>query len=112
LCHCVFEVNDELTSDSTLPYLVDEISGELTQELHVKFYGLLKCVGYFPDDEDLYKSNMFKLVKTSFYFVSDDFPKLVSSQLPIPIFHVTYRISIETLNGFLVDMNEVITREN
>jgi hypothetical protein len=112
LYHCVFEVNDELSSDSTLPYLVDEISRELTQELHVKFYGLLKCVGYFPDDEDLYKSNMFKLVKTSFYFVSDDFPKLVSSQLAKPIFHITYRISTENLNYFLVDMNEVITREN
>jgi hypothetical protein len=112
LYHCVFNVNDELTSDSTLPYLVDEISRELTQELNVKFYGLLKCVGYFPDDEDLYKSNMFKLIKTSFYFVSADFPKLVSNKLPKPIFHVTYRISTDTLNGFLVDMNEVITRES
>ncbi len=112
LFHCVFEVNDELTSDSTLPYLVDEISRELTQELNIKFYGLLKCVGYFPDDEDLYKSNMFKLIKTSFYSISDNFPKLVSTQLPKPIFHVTYRISTETLNGFLVDMNEVIKREN
>ncbi len=111
LYHCVFEVDDELTSNSTLPLLVDEISKELTQELNIKFYGLLKCAGYFPSDEELYKSNMFKLVKTSFYFVSADFPKLVSSNLPKPIFNVTYRISTETLNGFLVDMNEVITRE-
>lgn len=112
LCHCVFEVNDELTVDSTLPYFVDEIARELPQELKVKFYGLLKCVGYFPDDEDRYKSNMFKLLKTRFYFVSADFPKLAASQISKQIFHVTYRISTETLNSFLVDMNEVITRVN
>ena len=61
LYHCIFDVHDAAFERDTLPILISEIEKEMSEEHKIKFYGLLYCVGYFQDDESLYKSNIFKL---------------------------------------------------
>lgn len=108
LYHCIFNVNDEKFEGKTLPLLVSEIANEIPEVYKVRFTGLLKSVGYFQEDEASYKSKVFDLIKTNFYYVDEEFPKLVSSLLPRSIFGVTYRISTDELGTHLVDMNDVI----
>jgi hypothetical protein len=111
LYHCIFYLNDDNAEGHTLPFLISEIEKSMSEEHKIKFYGLLKCVGYFPDDDALYRSNTFKLVNTSFYIVDENFPKLVSSKLVNAITNVIYRISTDGLDSFLVDESIVFAKE-
>jgi hypothetical protein len=112
LYHCIFDPSNDPLEGYTLPILISKIEKKMSEEHKVKFNGLLKCLGYFQDDELEYQANIFKLVKSNFYLVNEDFPSLVSSKLAKPIYKVIYRISTDELDSFLIDGNNVIAGAN
>ena len=58
-------------------------------------------VGYFDEDFENYK-RQFAFRMRNFYEVTNDFPRLVASDLPIGLFDTKYNIELSAIESFLV----------
>lgn len=67
----------------------------------------LLLVGYFDEDVENYK-HQYAFRKRNFYEVTSNFPRLVSSNLPIGLFDTKYSIELSSIEKFLVN-NESIS---
>ena len=62
----------------------------------------LMLVGYFDEDFENYK-HQYAFRKRNFYEVTSNFPRLVSSNLPIGLFDTKYSVELSSIENFLLN---------
>ncbi|MCW4452460.1 PD-(D/E)XK motif protein [Kaistella sp. BT6-1-3] len=92
----------------TLYSLIDQTQQKLSANIdELKFFNeRLMLLGYFEEDKEHY-NKMFSLKRTYSYSVSEDFPKIIKSQLPIGIYNTSYFIELSAVENFSAEMNEI-----
>ena len=67
----------------------------------------LLFVGYREDDREHY-NKMYSLKKTFGFTVTNDFPKIIKSQLPLGIYNTSYSIELSAAEKFTLELEEII----
>ena len=74
----------------------------------LKFFNeRLMLVGYFDDDFENY-NRQYAFRKRNFYKVVSEFPKLVTSDLPIGLFDTEYNIELSAIEQFLASNESIL----
>lgn len=104
--YVVEEVNDKGFS---LNSIIDQIRTKINNNQNaLKFFNeRLLLVGYFDEDFESYK-HQYAFRKRSFYEVSNDFPRLVTSDLPVGLFDTKYNIELSAIEQFLVNNGSIL----
>ena len=109
LCHQTFSKTQEATAHSeTLNKIVTSIRNTLSEQNLILdgFEARLLEVGYYTRSE--YDTPQFIKGNLNFYHVSDDFPKIVTSQLTPGVVSVRYAIRLEQCKKFLISEDKLI----
>lgn len=78
----------------------------------LKFFNeRLMLVGYFDEDQENYNSK-YALKKNYNYLVENEFPKIISSDLPSGIYNASYYIELSAIEPFIVNVESVIELVN
>ena len=115
--------NENLTKLYLVLYVVEEVKDKgfslnsIIEQIRTKinnnqnalkfFNERLLLVGYFDEDFENYK-RQYAFRKRNFYNVSSDFPRLVTSDLPIGLFDTKYNIELSAIEQFLVSNESIL----
>ena len=78
----------------------------------LKFFNeRLMLVGYFDEDQENYNSK-YALKKNYNYLVENEFPKIISSDLPSGIYNASYYIELSAIEPFIINVESVIELVN
>jgi hypothetical protein len=104
--YVVEEVKDKGFS---LNSLVSQIRTKINNyQKALKFFNeRLLLIGYFDDDFDNY-TRQYAFRKRNFYSVINDFPKLVTSDLPNGVYETKYNIELSAIESFLVSDESIL----
>jgi len=104
----LYTAEDVKENGFTLNSLIDQTQQKLSANIdELKFFGeRLMLLGYFEDDKEHY-NKMYSLKKTYSYLVSQDFPKIIKSQLPVGVYNTSYFIELSAVENFSVEMEEI-----
>lgn len=104
--YVVEEVKD---NGFSLNSLVSQIRTKINNyQKALKFFNeRLLLIGYFDDDFDNY-TRQYAFRKRNFYSVINDFPKLVTSDLPNGVFETKYNIELSAIESFLVSDESIL----
>ena len=104
----LYTVEDVKENGFTLNSLIDQIQEKLSANIdELKFFNeRLMLLGYFEDDKEHY-NKMYSLKKTYTYSVSEEFPKIIKSQLPVGVYNTSYFIELSAVENFSVEMEEI-----
>nr|WP_314498694.1 PD-(D/E)XK motif protein [uncultured Chryseobacterium sp.] len=105
----LYTVEDVKENGFTLNSLIYQTQQKLFVNIdELKFFNeRLMFLGYFEDDNEHY-NKMYSLKKIYTYSVSEEFPKIIKSQLPIGVYNTSYFIELSAVENFSVEMEEVI----
>ncbi|OCA75426.1 PD-(D/E)XK motif protein [Chryseobacterium arthrosphaerae] len=92
----------------TLNSLISQTQKKLSENIdELKFFNeRLMLLGYFDEDKEHY-NKMFSLKRTHSYSVSEEFPKITKSNLPIGIYNTSYFIELSAVDNFSVEIDEI-----
>lgn len=115
--------NENLTKLYLVLYVVEEVKDKgfslnsIIEQIRTKinnnqnalkfFNERLLLVGYFDEDFENYK-RQYAFRKRNFYEVTNDFPRLVASDLPIGLFDTKYNIELSAIEQFLVSNESIL----
>ena len=115
--------NENLTKLYLVLYVVEEVKDKgfllnsIVEQIRTKinnnqnalkfFNERLLLVGYFDEDFENYK-RQYAFRKRNFYEVTNDFPRLVASDLPIGLFDTKYNIELSAIEQFLVSNESIL----
>lgn len=115
--------SDNLTKLYLVLYVVEEVKDKgfslnsLVSQIRTKinnyqkalkfFNERLLLIGYFDDDFDNY-TRQYAFRKRNFYSVINDFPKLVTSDLPNGVYETKYNIELSAIESFLVSDESIL----
>lgn len=115
--------NENLTKLYLVLYVVEEVKDKgfslnsIIEQIRTKinnnqnalkfFNERLLLVGYFDEDFENYK-RQYAFRKRNFYEVSNDFPRLIASDLPIGLFDTKYNIELSAIEQFLVSNESIL----
>lgn len=104
----LYTAEDVKENGFTLNSLIDQTQQKLSANIdELKFFGeRLMLLGYFVDDKEHY-NKMYSLKKTYSYSVSDEFPKIIKSQLPVGVYNTSYFIELSAVENFSVEMEDI-----
>lgn len=104
----LYTVEDVKENGFTLNSLIDQIQEKLSANIdELKFFNeRLMLLGYFEDDKEHY-NKMYSLKKIYTYSVSEEFPKIIKSQLPLGIYNTSYFIELSAVENFAVELDEI-----
>lgn len=104
----LYTVEDVKENGFTLNSLIGQTQQKLSANIdELKFFNeRLMLLGYFEDDKEHY-NKMFSLKKTYSYSVSEEFPKIIKSQLPVGIYNTSYFIELSAVENFAVELDEI-----
>ena len=104
----LYTVEDVKENGFTLNSLIDQIQEKLSANIdELKFFNeRLMLLGYFEDDKEHY-NKMYSLKKIYTYSVSEEFPKIIKSQLPIGVYNTSYFIELSAVENFSVEIEEI-----
>lgn len=104
--YVVEEVKDKGFS---LNSIIEQIRNKINNNQNaLKFFNeRLLLVGYFDEDFENYK-RQYAFRKRNFYEVSNDFPRLIASDLPIGLFDAKYNIELSAIEQFLVSNESIL----
>ncbi len=104
----LYTVEDVKENGFTLNSLIDQIQEKLSANIdELKFFNeRLMLLGYFEDDKEHY-NKIYSLKKIYTYSVSEEFPKIIKSQLPIGVYNTSYFIELSAVENFSVEMEEI-----
>ena len=72
------------------------------------FNGKLQLHGFFDSDSDQY-NRMYSLKNIFTMSITEEFPKITKSQLPIGIYEVSYSIEISAVERFIVNTEQILS---
>lgn len=99
-----FSPSDDGVSLSSLSLAVSSMLA-INSHGFMEFQRKLIVAGYDPDAD--YIHDAFKLEELSVYRVSEGFPRLIPSNVPLGIIKARYEISCETIKDFLIASSEL-----
>ena len=104
----LYTVEDVKENGFTLNSLIDQIQEKLSANIdELRFFNeIFMFLGYFEDDKEHY-NKMYSLKKIYTYSVSEEFPKIIKSQLPIGVYNTSYFIELSAVENFSVEMEEI-----
>ena len=104
----LYTAEDVKENGFTLNSLVEQTQAKLSANIdELKFFNeRLMLLGYFEEDKEHY-NKMYSLKKTYSYSVSEGFPKIIKSQLPIGVYNTSYFIELSAVQNFTVEMDEI-----
>lgn len=104
----LYTAEDVKENGFTLNSLVDQTKHKLSANIdELRFFNeRLMLLGYFDEDKGHY-NKMYSLKKTYSYSVSEEFPKIIKSQLPIGVYNTSYFIELSAVQNFTVEMEEI-----
>ena len=104
----LYTVEDVKENGFTLNSLIDQIQEKLSANIdELKFFNeRLMLLGYFEDDKEHY-NKMYSLKKIYTYSVSEEFPKIIKSQLPVGVYNTSYFIELSAVENFSVEMEDI-----
>ena len=104
----LYTVEDVKENGFTLNSLIGQTQQKLSSNIdELKFFNeRLMLLGYFEDDKEHY-NKMYSLKKIYTYSVSEEFPKIIKSQLPIGVYNTSYFIELSAVENFSVEMEEI-----
>lgn len=106
ILHVVEEVKE---NGFSLNSLIEQIRHKvLSTEDRDFFNEQLFLLGYREEEKEYYNT-LFSLKKTICFTVTNDFPKIVSSQLPIGVYNTSYYIELTAAEPYVIDLDEIIT---
>ena len=105
----LYTVEDVKENGFTLNSLIEQTQQKLSANIdELKFFNeRLMLLGYLEEDKEHY-NKMYSLKKTYSYSVSEEFPKIIKSQLPIGVYNTSYFIELSAVENFSVEMEEII----
>jgi hypothetical protein len=80
----------------------------ISEEDHNFFNEKLKLYGFFDSDSELY-NRMYSLKNIFTMSVTDEFPKIIKSQLPLGVYEISYSIEISAVENFIVKTEKIIS---
>ena len=104
----LYTVEDVKENGFTLNSLIEQTQQKLSANIdELKFFNeRLMLLGYFDEDNGHY-NKMYSLKKTYSYSVSEEFPKIIKSHLPIGVYNTSYFIELSAVENFTVEMDEI-----
>ena len=104
----LYTAEDVKENGFTLNSLVEQTQAKLSANIdELKFFNeRLMLLGYFEEDKEHY-NKMYSLKKTYSFSVSEGFPKIIKSQLPIGVYNTSYFIELSAVENFTVEMDEI-----
>jgi hypothetical protein len=78
-----------------------------TEEERSIFNGKLQLNGYFEEDREHY-GRMYSLKRLFAFSVTNDFPKIVKSDLPLGIYEISYSIEISAVEEFIIELEQLL----
>jgi len=105
----LYTVEDVKENGFTLNSLIDQTQQKLSANIdELKFFNeRLMLLGYFEEDKEHY-NKMYSLKKTYSFSVSEEFPKIIKSKLPVGVYNTSYLIELSAVENFTVEMEELI----
>ncbi|HUH75073.1 MAG TPA: PD-(D/E)XK motif protein [Chitinophagales bacterium] len=105
----LYTVEDVKENGFTLNSFISQIQQKLSANIsQLKFFDeRLMLLGYFENDKEHY-NKMYSLKKTYQYLVTNDFPKIIKSQLPLGVYNTSYFIELSAVESFSTDMEQLI----
>lgn len=93
----------------TLNEIVERVMNQFSNNhsLVTSFLEKLALVGYFPDDMELYNLQ-YQLREIKYYFVPNNFPKIISENLDNGIFNVSYFIEPLAIEEYMVSIEDLL----
>ena len=104
----LYTVEDVKENGFTLNSLIEQTQQKLSANIdELKFFNeRLMLLGYLEEDKEHY-NKMYSLKKTYSYSVSEEFPKIIKSHLPIGVYNTSYFIELSAVENFTVEMDEI-----
>jgi hypothetical protein len=105
----LFVVEEVKDKGFSLNAIIEQIRTKINNNQNaLKFFNeRLLLVGYFDEDFENYK-RQYAFRKRNFYEVSNDFPRLIASDLPIGLFDAKYNIELSAIEQFLVSNESIL----
>lgn len=105
----LYTAEDVKENGFTLNSLIDQTQQKLSNNIdELKFFNeRLMLLGYFEEDKEHY-NKMYSLKKTYSFSVSEEFPKIIKSKLPVGVYNTSYLIELSAVENFTVEMEELI----
>ena len=101
----IHQIPNTLSSDNVISPKIQPLQYSNIDEL--KFFNeRLMLLGYLEEDKEHY-NKMYSLKKTYSYSVSEEFPKIIKSHLPIGVYNTSYFIELSAVENFTVEMDEI-----
>jgi hypothetical protein len=105
----LYVVEDVKDKGFSLNSIIEQIRTKINNNQNsLKFFNeRLLLVGYFDEDFENY-NRQYAFRKRNFYEVTNDFPRLVASDLPIGLFDTKYNIELSAIEQFLVSNESIL----
>lgn len=94
----------------SLNSLITQIRKKITNPDDLRFFNEnLVLIGYLENDKSHY-DKMYSLKKTFIFEITNDFPKIIKSQIPLCIHDVKYSIELSAIEDFTIDIETLLTK--
>jgi hypothetical protein len=105
----LFVVEEVKDKGFSLNSIIEQIREKINNNQNaLKFFNeRLMLVGYLDEDFDNYK-RQYAFRKRNFYEVTSEFPKLVTSDLPIGLFDTKYKIELSAIEQFIINNESIL----
>lgn len=105
----LYVVEDVKEKGISLNSIIDEIRTKL-EPLHeqLKYFNeRLMAVGFFDEDRDNYNKE-YSIKQEFIYTISEDFPRIIKSNLPIGVYNTSYNIELSAIVEFLIEKEDFL----
>jgi hypothetical protein len=100
-----YKLNEYQGGSETLHRLINEIRKQLNTDILIQFNEKLEYLGINPETEEEYNSISYSIGFERTYHITDNFPKIVRSNLNDALSAVSYEIEPKLCAEFEIDIN-------
>jgi len=105
----LYTAEDVKENGFMLNSLIEQTQQKLSPNIdELKFFNeRLMLLGYLEEHKEHYQK-MYSLKQTYSYSVSEEFPRITKSLLPVGVYNTSYFIELSAVENFSVEMDELI----
>lgn len=105
----LYTAEDVKENGFTLNSLIEQTQQKLSPNIdELKFFNeRLLLLGYLEEHKEHYHK-MYSLKQTYAYSVTEEFPRIIKSELPVGVYNTSYFIELSAVENFSVEMDEII----
>lgn len=92
----------------SLSSLIEQVRKTIASDEDRNLFNVkLRLSGYFDEDREQY-GRMYSLKKTFAFAVTNSFPRIVKSDLPLGVYDASYSIEISAVENFIIELEQVL----